>query len=177
MFFAGINMLLGIIKIVLYKLIYFNRIKFKRIPKINFSTNFNISKKGKIVLGKNIRIRNNTSFYCKKDAALKIEDNTFFNDNCMISCREKIIIGQNCLFGNNVSIYDNDHDYKNDLNKYKTKQVIIGENTWCGCNVVILKGVTIGKNCVIAAGTIINKDIPDNSIVYNQKELIIKEKE
>jgi acetyltransferase-like isoleucine patch superfamily enzyme len=94
----------------------------------------------------------------------------------MISCRENIIIGNNCIFGNNVSIYDNDHDYKNSLEKYVTNKVEIGDNTWCGCNVVILKGVTIGKNCVIAAGTLVNKDVPDNSIVYNSKELIIKKK-
>ena len=52
--------------------------------------------------------------------------------------------------------------------------VVIGDNVWCGCNVVILKGVKIGDNCVIAAGTVVNKDIPSNSMVYQERELVIK---
>jgi acetyltransferase-like isoleucine patch superfamily enzyme len=176
MLFGVINLLFGTIKIYIYKIINFKRISFKLIPKINFYTNFNINRNCKISIGKKIRTRNNVSFYCLGKSKIEIGDNCFFNDNCMISCRENIIIGNNCIFGNNVSIYDNDHDYKNSLEKYVTNKVEIGDNTWCGCNVVILKGVTIGKNCVIAAGTLVNKDVPDNSIVYNSKELIIKKK-
>lgn len=42
--------------------------------------------------------------------------------------------------------------------------IFIGSGTWIGSNVVILKGVSIGKNCVIGAGSIVNKDVPDSSI-------------
>lgn len=76
--------------------------------------------------------------------------------------------------GNNSSIYDNDHDYKTSLSKYVSEEVLIGNNVWCGCNVVILKGVKIGDNTVIAAGTIVNEDIPSNSLVYQKNELVIK---
>lgn len=174
MFFSLIDICIGILKILIYKLIHWSRIYFKSIPKANISANFHINKKAKIELGKKNRIRNNVAFYCLDKGKIKIGNNVFFNDNCMISCRDEIKIGNNCFFGNCVSIYDNDHDYKNDLNKYKTSKVIIGEGTWVGCNVTILRGCNIGKNCVIAAGTIVNCDIHDNSIVYNEKNTIVK---
>ena len=61
-------------------------------------------------------------------------------------------------------------------NEYLTSPILIGENVWLGANVVILRGVSIGEGSVIAAGTIVNKDVPPNSIVYNKKEMIIKER-
>lgn len=170
-----ISYIFGFIKICIYKLINKNRIYFHKTIKINFSTNFYINKKSKVILGKYFRSRNNVSIYCCDNGQISISDNVFLNDNCVLSCRESIIIGSGCLFGNNVSIYDNDHDYRKNLNKYKTNPVHIGNNVWIGCNAVILRGAKIGNNCVIAAGTIVKGEIPDNSLVYNSKEMVIKE--
>ncbi|WP_455266069.1 DapH/DapD/GlmU-related protein [Phascolarctobacterium sp.] len=50
----------------------------------------------------------------------------------------------------------------------------IGSHCWVGSNVVILKGVTIGDNCVIGAGCVITEDIPSNSIVTMDRKLLIK---
>ena len=46
-----------------------------------------------------------------------------------------------------------------------TKPIIIGDDVWIGANAVILPGVTIGKHCVVAAGAVVTKDVPDNTIV------------
>lgn len=51
------------------------------------------------------------------------------------------------------------------------KEVNIGENVWIGANVVILRGTNIGNNSVIAAGSIINGNIPANKIVYQERTL------
>ena len=59
---------------------------------------------------------------------------------------------------------------------YTTAPVTIGNNVWLGAGVIVLKGVTIGDGSVIAAGTVVNRDIPDNSLVYNQRELVIKKR-
>lgn len=165
-----ISYILGIIKITLYKILNFNRIYIDRNPKINYTTNFYINKNSKVRLGKSFRSRNNISIYCCDGGKINIQDNVFINDGCIISCRNKINIGSNCMLGNNVSIYDNDHDYKNDLHKYKTSEIEIGNNVWIGCNSVILKGSKIGNNSVIAAGTIVKGEIPDNTMVYTKRE-------
>ncbi len=57
---------------------------------------------------------------------------------------------------------------------YSLGKIIFGNNCWIGSNVVILKDVTIGNNVVIGANCVIYKFIPENSIVINQQNLVIK---
>jgi len=60
---------------------------------------------------------------------------------------------------------------------YTIGKIKIGNNCWIGSHVVILKDVTIGDNVVIGAGCIIHKSIPGNSVVMNNQNLLIKQKE
>lgn len=175
MIFEYLNTFFGILKIYMYKILNIRKIKFSGVPKINFSAKLNIKKNSVVNFEKNIRIRRNVSFYCYDGGKIDIGNDVFINENCIFSCRKRIKIGDNCIVGNNVYIYDNDHDYRNDLNNYTTSDVIIGNNCWIGCNVVILRGVQIGDNCVIGSGTIITHDIPNNSKVYNEKKLIVNQ--
>ena len=154
----------GKIKIILYKLLYPKRIYFKKIH-FNKTSNFYIDKKSKVVLGKNTNMRKNISIWSTNGGSILIGDNAYINDNSNISSQKKITIGTNFHLGNNSTVTDNDHDYKNSLSKFICEEVVIGDNVWCGCNVAILKGVKIGDNCVIAAGTVVNKDIPSNSFL------------
>ena len=67
-------------------------------------------------------------------------------------------------------MYDHNHIFKNipeiiARQGFKTAPITIGNNCWFGTNVVILKGVTVGDNCVISADCIVDKDVPDNSIL------------
>ncbi len=56
-----------------------------------------------------------------------------------------------------------------------TKPVVIGDDVWIGANAVILPGVTIGKHCVVAAGAVVTKDVPDNSLVGGVPAKILKQ--
>lgn len=111
---------------------------------------------------------------------IKIGQHCFFNNYCTLASRAGITIGDGTLFGENVKVYDHNHCYK-DINRpikeqgYTAAPIIIGKHCWVRSNVVILKkSVTIGDNCVIGAGCIIYKDVPDNSVVINQQNLFIK---
>jgi acetyltransferase-like isoleucine patch superfamily enzyme len=55
-----------------------------------------------------------------------------------------------------------------------TKPIIIGDDVWIGANAVILPGVTIGKHCVVAAGAVVTKDVPDNTLVGGVPAKVIK---
>lgn len=176
MLYEMLSLLFGILKMLFYKMIYPFRVSFKSIPKMNNSFKIAIKKKSKLLLGKKFRARNNVSFRIYDGGTIKIGDNCFMNDNCSINCQKKITIGDNVIFGQNVMIFDHDHDYKNDINNFIRDEVKIGNNVWIGANVTILKGTIIGDNVVIGADTIINKDIPDDSLVYQKKELIINRK-
>lgn len=176
MMFEIISMLFGILKILLYKVCYPFRISFKEVPKLNNSFRIAIKKKSKMIIGKKFRARNNVSFRVYDEGIIKIGNNCFMNDNCSINCQKCITIGDNVIFGQNVMIFDHDHDYRNDINQFVRDEVKIGNNVWIGANVTILKGVTIGDNVVIGANTLITSDIKANSLVFQEKHILIKRK-
>lgn len=158
---------------------YFKRLAKK--SKFGKGLIFKTSLSSKIDLGENLDFRNYISIWVGKDANLKIENRVFINNYCSINCLNSIEIGENTLFGEGVKIYDHNHQYsyENDQLKVSPKEfslgaVKIGKNCWLGSNVVVLKGVTIGDNSIIGAGCVIHKDVPANSVIVNQQNLINK---
>ena len=135
---------------------------------MNKSFKIAIKRGAKLILGRNFRSRNNVSFRVYNNGVVKIGDNCFFNDGCSINCQKNIEIGNNVIFGQNVMLFDHDHDYKHDINKFITDD--IGNNVWIGANCVILKGVKIGDNAVIAANTIVRHDLKSNTLLLQKKE-------
>lgn len=174
MLFDYISTVCGIIKICIFRLFNCNRIYWETIPKMNNSFKIAIKKGATLKLGKGLRSRNNVSFRIYDTGKVSIGDNCFFNDGCSINCQKEIFIGNNVIFGQNTMVFDHDHDYKHDMNKFIKDEIIIGNNVWIGANVLILKGVTIGDNCVIAAGTIVKENIESNSMLYQERKSIIK---
>ena len=172
MIYEYISLFLGFIKIFIYKIINFNRISFKSIPKMNCSFRIAMKRNIKFIVGKKFRIRNNVSFRIYNEGRVIVGNNCFFNDGCSINCQKKIEIGNNLICGQNVMFFDHDHDYKNDINNFIRDEIKIGNNVWIGANCIILKGVTIGDNVVIAAGSIITKNVEKNKMVYNKLNTI-----
>lgn len=158
---------LGLIKVFCLKIFNPSNFIFHLFPKINF--NSRIINKGTITLGKNIRIRSHTYVRTERFGKISIGDNCFFNRNIYMVSNQNISVGNNTIFGPNVVIVDHDHDYRNNKNNYVTKEIVIGSNCWIGANCIILKGVHIGNSVVIAAGTIVTKDIQNNSIIKQKR--------
>lgn len=177
MLYEIISIILGIIKLLIYKLLYFNRLKIKSIPKLNYSFKIAIKKGCTLTLGQSFKCRNNMSFRIYEKGQVTIGNNCFFNDGCSINSRDKIIIGNNVIVGQNVMFFDHDHNYKENINDFLTQKIEIGNNVWIGANSIILKGVTIGNNVVIAAGSVITKNIPENTMIYQEKKNVIKKRD
>lgn len=158
--------------------------------KSEISTKIKIGKDNTFILYPNLKsiivksgfsCRNFVHFIIQNNAELEIGENVFINNFCSINCLEKISIGDNTLLGENVKIYDHNHAYNRSDNQldvshteFTKSPITIGKNCWLGSNVTILKGVTIGDNCIIGAGCTIAKDIPSNSTIINQQNLISK---
>ncbi len=94
------------------------------------------------------------------------------------------IIGPVCI-GNHVNLAQGitvtalNHNYEDatkriDEQGISTKPVVIGDDVWIGANAVILPGVTIGSHCVVAAGAVVTKDVPDNCVVGGVPAKVIK---
>lgn len=90
---------------------------------------------------------------------LKIGNGTYLNRNTLVICEKEILIGEDCKIAWDVIIMDSDLHPINSKPMIN-KAVHIGDNVWIGCRSIILKGVTIGQGAVIAAGSVITKDIP-----------------
>lgn len=109
---------------------------------------------------------------------LKLGKNIFVNHFCYFMDCADITIGDNVFFGPYVGLYTAHHpiDYKQRNEGYeKALPITIGDNCWFGANVSVMPGVNIGNNCVIAAGAVVTKDIPDNSMVAGVPAKIVKE--
>ena len=110
---------------------------------------------------------------------LEIRNHCYLNDHVRLICHESISIGDNVLFGAYVSLYDHDHAYQ--MNKgvlefsgYNTSPVQIGSNVWIGEKVTVLKGVHIGDNVIIGAGSVVTGNIPSNVMAAGNPCKIIK---
>lgn len=139
---------------------------------------FDISETAVFNFSENTTINHHNYITVKTNAVLAIGKNTYIT-RATISCLEDIQIGENCILGEGLKIFDHNHQYttepfsvsKTDFNTGKVK---IGNNVWTGANVIILKNVTIGDNVILGAGCVIYKDVPSNTVVMNQQELLYK---
>ncbi len=111
---------------------------------------------------------------------LQIGDNSFVGDFSILDMSAGINIGNNVALGPRCTIYTHDHDYTTAnvvapwKGKANAKPVVIEDSVWVGANVVIMPGVTIGKGAIIAAGAIVTKDIPANTLNIGAPSKVIK---
>ena len=119
----------------------------------------------------------NPPFYCDYGFNIEVGKNFFANYNCTMLDVAKITIGENCFMASNVAIYTAGHpihpDSRNSMYEYGIP-VTIGDNVWIGGNTVICPGVTIGSNCVVGAGSVVTKDIPDWSVAAGNPCRVIR---
>ena len=119
----------------------------------------------------------NPPFYCDYGFNIEVGKNFFANYNCTMLDVAKITIGENCFMASNVAIYTAGHpihpDSRNSMYEYGIP-VTIGDNVWIGGNTVICPGVTIGSNCVVGAGSVVTKDIPEWSVAAGNPCRVIR---
>jgi acetyltransferase-like isoleucine patch superfamily enzyme len=105
-------------------------------------------------------------FYTDFGKNITIGKNVFFNTGCSFQDRGGISIGDGSMIGMNVTIATLNHGLPLETrNTTYPSPVIIGENVWIGSNATILPGVTIEDNSVVAAGAVVTKDVPKNTVV------------
>lgn len=119
-----------------------------------------------------------------KDCKLIIGENTYIGEqNNIRAAGGTIKIGKNCLISQQVSIIGSDHNYKKGINiqdqpwKQENRNVEIGDDVWIGCSSQIMAGVKIGNGAVIAAGSVVTKDIEENTVVAGVPAKFIKHRE
>lgn len=114
-------------------------------------------------------------FYADFGKNITIGKNVFINSDCKFQDQGGIFIDDGALIGHGVVLATLNHD----LDPEKRQQlhpapIRIGKRVWIGANATVTQGVTIGDNSVVAAGAVVNKDVPANTIVGGVPAMIIK---
>lgn len=140
-----------------------------------------------VVIGNNVSILEGASIYCVDHyngatytPKVIIGDGVYANRFLSICCASHVEIGNNTFLGPFVTITDENHGMDPSssvcfgLQTLITKPVIIGSNCWIGEKVTILPGVSIGDDCVVGAGSVVTKSIPEKCVACGNPARIIK---
>jgi acetyltransferase-like isoleucine patch superfamily enzyme len=125
-----------------------------------------------VKLGNNCRLEHGIYFHYdgiySNGPSICIGDNVFIGHNTEFNVTDKITIENHCLIAAGCRFIDHNHGVsKKNLIRVQQapkQEIILEEDVWLGCNVVVLMGVKIGKGAIVAAGAIVNKNIPNYEI-------------
>ena len=136
---------------------FLTNIIFQRILRVNSLTPFMVHYTSKIILPAGISVRldsTNTTTLESLAAA----------PQCYIQAYNGVIFGTGVFIGPNVKIISANHDPKDLTSHLPNEPIVIGNNVLISANVVILPSIKIGDGCIIGAGSVVTKDLPDNAI-------------
>lgn len=106
-------------------------------------------------------------FYTTGGDEIRVGRNVFINQNCTFYDLGGIDIADDVMIGPNVSIITSGHPLEPSQRRSVTigKRIVIERNVWIAAGATIVGGVTVGENSVVAAGSVVTKDVPPNSLV------------
>jgi len=166
------------------KITFRNKITLGKTVIIGDNVEINALSKFGVSIGDNVSILKGTIIECtgvirELGEGLIIGNNVGIAQNCFIQVRGNVVIGNNVIFGPNVSIFSENHNFSNpelpvSMQGVSRKGVTVEDGVWIGTRAVILDGVNIGKNSIVAAGSIVTKDVPPYTIVGGIPAKIIK---
>lgn len=140
-----------------------------------------VAPRAKMKIAGNPRIHPTALLRCGDN--IYLGKNSHINQYCCIwaSKNSKIVLGDNLLMGPGVKIFSSNHSSKigipMNIQPYREKDIIIGNDVWLGANSVIVAGVKIGDGAIIAAGSVVTKNVDKYTIVGGVPAKILKKRE
>jgi acetyltransferase-like isoleucine patch superfamily enzyme len=137
-------------------------------------------REGRLELGPEVLFEPGVWITAPGAARIRIGGGTFLNLGVMVASMELVEIGQHCMFANGCFVSDAGHRFDDPVtpitwqgftSKGPTR---VGDNVWCGANVVVTSGVTIGERCVIGANSVVTQDIPPFSIAVGAPARVLR---
>lgn len=115
-------------------------------------------------------------FYTDHGRNIRIGDRVFINQNCTFYSLADIVIGDDVLIGPNVSLIASAHPVAPSQRRAYLvgKPITIGKGVWIAAGATVLGGVTIGENSVVAAGSVVTRDVPANTLAAGNPAKVIR---
>ena len=116
-------------------------------------------------------------FYMAGGGDIRVGKNVFVNQNCTFYDLGGLIIGDDVMIGPNVQLITAGHPLDPVTRRTTTvgKPIVIERNVWVAAGATVIGGVTIGENSVIAAGSVVTRDVPPNTLVAGNPARIVRE--
>ena len=137
-------------------------------------------REGRLEIGEHTLLEPHVWLTTGDTGRIRIGRGTFLNVAVMVASVELVEIGDHCMLANGCFITDGNHRF-DDFEQPVTWQGFstkgptrIADNVWCGANVVITSGVTIGERCVIGANSVVNRDLPPYSLAAGAPAKVLK---
>jgi acetyltransferase-like isoleucine patch superfamily enzyme len=111
---------------------------------------------------------------CWRGARIRIGDGTYLNRNIEIVAAESVTIGRDCKIGRDVIIMDTDQ-HALPGRPLEARPVVIEDRVWIGARAIVLKGVTIGHDTIVGAGSVVTRSLPPRSVAVGQPARAIRE--
>lgn len=128
-----------------------------------------VENEGEIHVGARVVIRAThlpVELCAKRGGVLRIGEGTFVNTGASITAASRVEIGRECAIGNHSLIIDTDFHTVGDLLRVpEGRPVVLEDRVWLGARVTVLKGVRIGEGAVVAAGSVVTKDVEPYTVV------------
>jgi acetyltransferase-like isoleucine patch superfamily enzyme len=128
----------------------------------------------RLVLGDDVYIAERSRLVFEgPDGTIEVGDRTFINARSEIRARERVEIGPDCMLSFEVVVMDTNHHHLDGT--VTTAPTRIGRNVWIGARTLILRGVTIGEGSVVAAGSVVTRDVPERCLIGGNPAKVIRE--
>ena len=137
-------------------------------------------REGRLEVGEHSLFEPHVWLTAPHDARIHIGSQTFLNIGVMVASANLVEIGDHCMFANGCFITDGNHRFDDAVRPvpwqgFSSKgPTRVGDNVWCGANVVITSGVTIGERSVIGANSVVTADVPPFSIAAGIPARVIR---
>jgi acetyltransferase-like isoleucine patch superfamily enzyme len=137
-------------------------------------------REGRLELGPHVLLEPNVWITAPGSARVRIGGGSFLNQGVMVAALSLVEIGEHCMLGNGTFVSDAAHRFDDPdrpvpWQGFTTKgPTRIGDNCWLGVNVAVTSGVTIGRRCVIGAGSVVTHDIPAFSVAAGAPARVLR---
>jgi len=138
-------------------------------------------REGRLEVGEHTLLEPHVWITAPGKARVRIGSGTILNIAVMVASHELVEIGDHCMFANGCFVSDASHRFDDPdkpvpwqgfTSKGPTR---VGDNVWCGANVVITSGVTVGERCVIGANSVVTSDLPPLSIAAGAPARLLRQ--